>query len=171
MRAPKDGSASPTLIASGTQNPYRIAVDEGHVYCTEPIPGRVLFASKTGGTAFVLAVDPGFPIGIAIDDTHVYWTSSTSGCVSRIKKDGSGWQELALIDGGAPRTIAVGGDHVYWTNAVSGTVMKVPKTGGDVVVLASDQLTPDGIALNAECVYWTYSAAGGGSGSVMTIAR
>jgi hypothetical protein len=84
--------------------------------------------------------------------------------VLAIAKD-SGAQTV-LVDGApndseAPASIRVADGAVYYTLPERGLVARVPTTGGAVEVLARDQLSPVGLALDATHVYW--SNAGDGS--------
>ena len=65
--------------------------------------------------------------------------------------------------------LAVDANDVYWiSNCDYDTVMKVGLSGGTPVTLAANQVSPNGIALDAVAVYWTL---GGLHGSIMKLAK
>ena len=63
--------------------------------------------------------------------------------------------------------IVVAGDMVYFTMPERGVVARVPAVGGTVETIASDQLEPTGLALDAQFVYWSNV----GDGSIWRTAR
>jgi hypothetical protein len=61
--------------------------------------------------------------------------------------------------------------RVYWTNRVAdGTLASVDKTGGSVVVLASGQELPGGLAMNATHLFWS-NASTGPNGTIMSVPK
>jgi sugar lactone lactonase YvrE len=58
-----------------------------------------------------------------------------------------------------PLRVAIDSTHIFWTDYDAGMVWKAPLDGGAPVVIAYQQLGPDGIALDATNVYWTDNAS------------
>lgn len=127
IKMPLDGSGS-TVLAYGQDRPYGLAIDAKNAYWTNIAGGTVVKVSLGGGTPVVLASGQELPSGIAVDAKYVYWTNHG-------QTGGGG-------DAGIPLT-------------GTGTVMKVGLNGGTPITLASGQLGPDGIAIDATGVYWS----------------
>lgn len=67
-----------------------------------------------------------------------------------------------------PRDLAVDEMHVYFTSYTDGTIVRVPKSGGDANVLATGQVNPWRIALDARFVYWVGESE---DGSLMRVSK
>lgn len=105
------------------------------------------------------------PQSIAVDATNVYWTSLYG--VFSAPKDGQDVTptKLASVDTNVTflTGIAVDDAAVYWADSGScmgngptdGAIMNVPIGGGVPVTLADQQCAPQGIALDADTVYWS----------------
>src|SRR3990167_2261424 len=163
---------TPTILASGLSNPFKITVDSTSVYWTESSGGAVKKVSKNGGAVTTLASGLNWPLDIAIDSTNVYWTEGYG------RGTGNGTVKKVSINGGAvttlasgltePLGIAVDSTSVYWTEALNptGKVKKVSINGGTVTELAYDLNSPRFIAVdsNSTWVYWTE-----GSGAIKKV--
>ena len=152
---------TPTILASGLSNPFKITVDSTSVYWTESSGGAVKKVSKNGGAVTTLASGLNWPLDIAIDSTSVYWTEALNptGKVKKVSINGGTVTELAY-DLNSPRFIAVDSNStwVYWTEG-SGAIKKVLTTEGGLTTLAS--LTdPLGIAYFLGSVYCTDNSSG-----------
>ena len=71
-----------------------------------------------------------------------------------------------------PYAVAVDTTSLYFTDALAGTVMKVPQVGGVPVALATAQVNPGFVAVDATNVYWANlgtAASDSADGSIMTV--
>jgi hypothetical protein len=86
----------------------------------------------------------------------ISWASAALSLVATCSSD----HATKLATGSFPWGIAIEGADVYWVNmgeAQQGSVVKAPKSGGAPVTLASNQVNPVSIAVDAQNVYWTTS--------------
>lgn len=132
--------------------------------------------TATGGTAgggnidggpaiVVVTIDAGAPTmlaagpakTIALDTTHVYWTDSATNGILKIAKQGG--ESITLVPERTDKegALAVGPTHVCWARNTrpDGAILQVPIEGGTPVVVASQQFSPSGVAVDAANVYWT----------------
>jgi hypothetical protein len=72
--------------------------------------------------------------------------------------------ELTKADGCGSMRIAIQGANIYWTEAMTGKVRSMPVAGGAAVDIATGQVSPSAIAVDAKGVYWLAGgdATGGG---------
>jgi hypothetical protein len=172
LAAPLAGGAASPVVPDGTLDlssfaTYGIAVDAHSVYWTLfGDPTSVMKAPIEGGPATTLTSAAGPGEGLAVDADFIYFAT------------GQGVMKVPLV-GGAPTMlssspaagIAVDAAYVYFTNfyAGPGAVRKVAKSGGATITLATGQLLPWGIAVDATSVYWT--DAGNENGATGTIMK
>jgi hypothetical protein len=161
MKIPIDGG-TPTTLASGQNNPQRIAIDATNVYWTnEGSPGQGSAPSNTDGTVMQVPIGGGAPtmlasrqflLGlIAVDATSVYFavdvspgnTTMFSGAILKVPIGGG---TVTTVASGQyePGGLSVAGANVYWSvpylNSTPGALLKTGSDGGPQVELASTYL-------------------------------
>lgn len=161
-RIPKNGGTRQPLAQFQNAFITAMAVDDANVYVATIVgdsdatfpPGDLWAIPKTGGTPHTIASGVVFVNEIATDGTYVYWVSVgtvnfeeevvlSDGKIERVKKDGTGRQELA--NGlSTPGTVAVDDTDVYFGElgvAVGNPSLglrRVAKSGGPVAHLLDD---------------------------------
>jgi len=147
FRMPKDGSKPPA--ASGVKGALAFAFDEGYVY----------FSSGKGSG------EPAKPDG-------------KNGRVLRMPKKGGAPIVLARGLPDDPSGLAVDATHVYvaavaWGSPAvenAGVVARIPKQGGDLEILAKDQVLPRAAWLSGDHVY-VRSGRPGLPGAIVRVAK
>jgi hypothetical protein len=164
VMAPIAGGAATTL-ATGQNNPLRVATDGVNVYWTDEgtandqafapddTDGAVMAVPVGGGTPIAIASNQFMMGGLATDGASVYWTragtnsTATDGAVMKAPVGGGTSTPLATGQY-FPTEIAVDATSVYWitqqsptpgvgVSADSALLMKVPKDGGAPTMLAT----------------------------------
>jgi hypothetical protein len=165
QRGPKDGSDTfnPLFIdAGGMAKPFSIAVDDKFVFWTDVGNQKVMTYDKGNqviNDAFSDAA--GAESWLAMDATTLYWTTDTK--LQKLDKASPGDAPTSLGALQTASSIAVDEAYVYVTDTEAGKVFRVCKSGGPMIEVASGQLDPRGIAVDASGIYW----ANRGSGSIM----
>jgi hypothetical protein len=171
--APIDGGAASPVVLDGTFDPssfetYGIAVDAHFVYWTMFMdPTSVMKAPIDGGPATTLASTAGAGFGIALDADSIYFATGEG--VMKVPLTGG---PTMMLSSSPAAGIAIDAGYVYFTNFNLGTgaVKKVAKSGGATTTLASGQLLPWGIAVDATSVYWTDAGDEiGATGTIMKL--
>ncbi len=139
-------------------------------------------ASGLNGGVLVLTPNMGSPTDpgnnwMAVDATSVYWVEggNGAGAVKKVPLDGGAITTLAS-GLSSPVSLAIDGGNVYWTDR-TGFVNKVGIAGGTVTTLydgTSHGAAPNGIAVDAQSVYWgeatvSNSAIVSGAGAIKKI--
>jgi hypothetical protein len=139
----------------GSDGAWALALDQENVYFTTT-HGRVMQLAKAGGAPIELASEQGQPIAIAVDATHVYWVN-LSGGIGRAPIGGGTVESSPTPGNGVYSALGLQGDYLYYTRYTdAGAVLRMPKTGGVEEVLASGQIYPSGLAVDANHVYWAH---------------
>jgi hypothetical protein len=93
---------------------------------------------------------------LALDTDHVYWASDVG--VFRVKKDGTGGEQIVLPDEGTVTGLAVDATHIYWsatgTGQQTGVVMTANKDGSHPLTMASQQWSPHAVTVDDAYLYW-----------------
>jgi hypothetical protein len=169
FKAPVGGGAAVTLSAAGAAN--QIIASGGRVFYTgatsaAPGPEGLLSVSVEGGTPTVLVEsDPDAGASVftfAVDCDNVYFQGSNG--VGKVAIAGGTPTTLAARPGGAGLQMAVDAANVYFVDDQG--IESVPIGGGAVTTLAAG-VSANGIAVDANNVYWT----SGGDGTVMKLAK
>jgi hypothetical protein len=147
-----------STLASGQNSPYGIAVDGSGVYFTTG-DGNVNRVGTGGTNLTALATGQSEPRGIALDSTTVYWANRINGAVYALPKSGGTPRRLGRTT--FLESIAIDDNRVYATSG-NGQVVRFEKSLTDQtpVIVATGQSNPHGIALDAQCVYWTNDTGG-----------
>ena len=173
------GGVTTAAFSPVQEDPVAVSADDTHIYwitggrgVNDPLGGvasTVMRASKDGSGLTTLH-EGGYPGALAVDETSVYWTDRELGQIMSVPLGGGDATVLAQGQGTELSFLAIDGDSVYWTTGASlggasGTVAKISKAGGEVVILASEQGAPAGLALSGRTLVW----ANQGDGRVRSI--
>lgn len=187
-RAAIDGTPASVDLDFLFQRAGGLAVGSGYLYWADPEQDTIGRA-KLNGTGNATGVDNDFiegadnPQYVAVDAGHVYWTNAVDG------EDGTGSIGRATLNGEDPPTevdqnyvtgasnptgIAVDATYVYWGNAGSELPTrtigraKLGATKGEEVEqdfiqidTGSQEILPQGVAVNAAHIYLTEDAEEG----------
>jgi len=160
---PAGCDAKPTVLATGLQHPYGLALDPTTLYVgvngTGTGGGEIFRCPLTGcapGPTPVQAATT--PLAIAMDDANAYWATDTA----IMKADRASGNVVALATAQRqPKSLVVDNGKVYWTNYQGGTVASCAIEGCNATPssVATNQTNPWFLAVDATSLYWT-SAAG-----------
>jgi len=179
------GMCTPTLLASGLGAPHGILVDPTSVYVANHGGINVQVMSNVDGTGLKnLASSQFYPDRLASDGTTLYWSNDSDpvGSVNYIAITGT-QSYIAARDLPLPYGVVTHGGYLFitttdsvnnsgggcatdaWVHSVlrcpnPGCYVNACATSGGPTVLASQQATPMGIAVDATNVYWANSTGG-----------
>jgi hypothetical protein len=161
----------PTIVATVNGNPIDdLAVDTANIYwtqiATDQSAGAVSFKPFSGSTttlSFTSSNDANLnsPRGIAVDALNMYWVDVGNGAVEAHSLATTNYALLRppyfLVDGATndgPFDIASDGIDVYFVTYDGGEVIGELIGGGMQNILASGEVHPRAIALDAMNLYW-----------------
>ena len=152
--------------------PNAIGVDDSGSYVTSHVPDGgywILRVESDGEVSYLYNGDFNVTSPLLVDDGYLYLGANWGFAPAEIVRgtvDGAPLVTIASVPG--PTDSAVVADcFVYFTSHDQGEVARVPLQGGEVQVLASGQLGPRGIAVDAEAIYWV----NGESGTLMRLQK
>jgi hypothetical protein len=148
-------------LAKNQQGAYGLVVGTGLLYWTTD--SEVSSVTPGGGVVETIARDQDFPLGIALAQTGVVWANSMGGSIALYSLTS---QEISLLVQGldSPSAVATDAENAYFTTLSE--VAVVALDGGAATALATDQLGPNGIAVDMQRAYWVNSGSGT-NGTVM----
>ncbi|APR82696.1 Putative serine/threonine-protein kinase pknH [Minicystis rosea] len=123
--------------------------------------GTVCLGDTASKSCTQLASNLGPVRAVALDAGTIYWSTNQTGEVFR--RQGSTSEAFVAAGGEAGlSSLTIDADNVYWTNDGDGTVKMLAKSspGGEPTVLATNEGSPRGIAVDDECVYWADYTSG-----------
>ncbi|HEX7479404.1 MAG TPA: hypothetical protein VF331_16495 [Polyangiales bacterium] len=166
------------LLASG-KDPHNIVnpftFDAEHVYYGDNQTALIALATSGKATATTLVSGLHRVTAIAVDATDLYFldvedppsgapATAASTVVGRValagtvEADAGAFQELVRVSGGGATSLALYDGHVYWAadsaGTIGGVIRRVSTSGGAAETLASQQVSPRKIAVDASGVYW-----------------
>lgn len=154
------GTAAPTQLVTGLQNPADVALGPNDVFWvdTRLLHQVVQRAPKTGGTPTTLYTTQNFNIrAVAADSSGVYWTESgAQGGVWFVPAGTTTPQKLTSTATSAWE-LALDPQHLYWLDDDDSTLLQGPRSVGVPTTLATGQqplVSPQGLATDGSSVYW-----------------
>ncbi|HSY22386.1 MAG TPA: hypothetical protein VK841_09745 [Polyangiaceae bacterium] len=183
-RAPKtppdSGVASDMVIDIGDDTitePQQIAVDSNYVY-VQDVNNSVWRVPVAGGTAVLLTSGPRGSVnfGLAIDSTSLYYAEPDAiFAVSKSATNG-GTQIVSDVHWAQGLAIDPATDVLYWANSGSstpgvadGTVGRVNVDGTGETLLGTQLVSPFGVTVSGDYVYWIALGNPTSSGDVGSI--
>jgi hypothetical protein len=177
---PTSGCAAPTTIAQNLDYPYDVRVDATNAYFLSANSGYLGKCPLPSCLAGATRMTPGGPpawFGLVMDDQYLYWYAGPNNDFSKAmlyrapKTQVDAGPELLLANRPYPTSLAVrnGTLYVVETGGASadggppknGRVYKVALAAGLAqFTLASNQISPKGIAVDDTDAYWTSQSSG-----------
>jgi hypothetical protein len=110
------GGTGATVLASGLQNPYALAIDATNVYFTTNFPGGAVYrCPKTGcgGAPSEIAGNQGGPHALALAGERLFWANVDEGAV-RCRALAAGAQPNVVTASKLAHTLAFTNDRLYF---------------------------------------------------------
>jgi virginiamycin B lyase len=162
-RADLGGTGVTQSFMSAPNSPTGVAVDDQHLYWTNPAVGTIGRANLdgTGANQFFVTTATS-PISVAVDARHIYWTDG--GRIGRANLDGSSVDDNFITGLGA-LSVAVDATHIYWSNTGGHAIGRANLDGSSpdqsFIDLSGAASGPNGVAVDGQHIYWTTAGAVG----------
>ncbi len=158
-----------TLATSMKDTVYAMVVVGSKVFWLNQKMGEVWsadFTATVDTTNLKLAASLSLPWDIAANAAFVYYSSYNGGDIRRVGSSG-GIQKVLVKGLGNPTGIAIDATYVYYATENAGEIARVIQDGSKPPEsIATNQLKPAQVALDAEFVYWTNYGTSDTDGSV-----
>jgi len=144
-----------SIVASGPDGCIWLT-GSGQAYTAEFVGGNVLRVDLGGAGVTTLLSGLTMPWGVASTATELYWTSSgtDAGSISRQALPAGSAQAIgSSLDNPNCLTFDETG-RLYWPDYFSGVIERSNPDGTDATTLATGQVTPTTVAVNAKYLYW-----------------
>jgi streptogramin lyase len=163
-----------TQLALGMREGNFISLYDGHIYWTAEGSGGngvVQRLPVAGGLPVIIANMQDAPYGIVVNARGVFWTNSDAQTVMRADLDG-GAQQTILSTAYTPLFVAGNEEEIFWSQRQDEGLIGGPaSTIGRMLVATNDAdesflsapLSPHGIALEEDHLYWVDRATMGGT--------
>lgn len=141
-------------LAPGSE-PLGLFIDAENVYWTQFGTGEVMQAKLDGSSPVMLSTGEPSPVAVQATGGFVYWVSYADTGVARRAPIGGG-EVMDLAPAPAARELFVGTDQVWWTGEPD-DLWRAPVGGlpqGMQPDLLSSNALPNGLAVDAESLYW-----------------
>jgi len=148
-------------LVSSAGSPANLAVDSQSVYWADISRQAVMKVSPRGIETVARTPFRGY-YQVAVDARSVYWTSGQQDFARNeiVKVDIAGGQPTTIVadpnDTDDIEIFAVRGGAIYWTTG-GGNVKKASLGGGPPTVLATEQWSHVGLAVDGTSAYWIRS--------------
>ncbi|MCX6071166.1 MAG: hypothetical protein NTU91_09975, partial [Chloroflexi bacterium] len=164
LKAPLDGSTSPTTISTGGGGPYGVAVDavNGKVYWASFLGPYNLYSANLDGSGIFGIPSGALPFGIAVNPytSDLFWSDYSYGLIFRTDKSlasGSGAPFMGGGGYGAAGGLAIDStnNYLYWVEQAMGQVCRMDISNPVRQVIAGGG-SPDSIAVDPAdgWVFW-----------------
>jgi hypothetical protein len=125
---PIDGSASPTVLATGTEA-WDVSADATNVYWIDVSGGTLSRrAIDASSSAVTMMTGMSAPYGVHVDGESLYWTAYGDGVV-RMTRPTGGAAIVTIANGSGPIGVSADSTMLYWANVNSATLSKMAKPG------------------------------------------
>lgn len=149
-----DGTSVTSVINTGLNNPYGIAVYSGYLYWCSAGDGKIKKAATSGGTVTDVLTGLTDPRHICIDgdNSYIYFTENTGGKIIRCSLTGTGKTTLVTAATAMGLDIDVDGDLLYYTRIDTDTLYShaLDGTGSSTAIVAANIENPKGLAIDAD---------------------